>query len=104
MADPSRFKNYLGEKPMTADMAAAGMPADMPATGERVSESGVSGNSASGGSYNPPSHTAANIASQHGNLEAGTESGETAKIAGRLMLRRVQGKVCLLYTSPSPRD
>ena len=93
MADPSRFKNYLGEKPMTADMAAAGMPADMPATGERVSESGVSGNSASGGSYNPPSHTAANIASQHGNLEAGAESGETAKIAGRLMLRRVQGKV-----------
>lgn len=37
--------------------------------------------------------SAADIRSQYGDLEAGTGTGETAKIAGRLMLRRVQGKV-----------
>lgn len=37
--------------------------------------------------------SAADIRSQHGDLEAGTSTGDTAKIAGRLMLRRVQGKI-----------
>ena len=37
--------------------------------------------------------SAADIRSQHGDLEAGTGTGDTAKIAGRLMLRRVQGKI-----------
>ncbi|MGI9576960.1 MAG: lysine--tRNA ligase [Microthrixaceae bacterium] len=37
--------------------------------------------------------TAAGLASAHDGLEAGTETGEVASIAGRLMLRRVQGKL-----------
>ena len=37
--------------------------------------------------------SAADIRSEYGDLEAGASTGATAKIAGRLMLRRVQGKV-----------
>ena len=37
--------------------------------------------------------SAADIRSQHGDLEAGAYTGDTARIAGRLMLRRVQGKI-----------
>ena len=37
--------------------------------------------------------TAAALAETHGSLEPGTETGEHVSIAGRLMLRRVQGKL-----------
>jgi len=37
--------------------------------------------------------TAGAIASRHAGLEAGTETGEVVAVAGRLMLRRVQGKL-----------
>ena len=37
--------------------------------------------------------TAGERASRFGELEPGIESGQTAAIAGRLMLRRVQGKL-----------
>ena len=40
-----------------------------------------------------PTATAAAIAARHGGLEAGTETGEVVTVAGRLMLRRVQGKL-----------
>ena len=37
--------------------------------------------------------TAAELADEHGHLEPGTETGVAATVAGRLMLRRVQGKL-----------
>lgn len=37
--------------------------------------------------------TTAELVSAHGHLEPGTETGEVVSIAGRLMLRRVQGKL-----------
>ena len=37
--------------------------------------------------------SAAEIRSQYGDLEAGASTGATARIAGRLMLRRAQGKI-----------
>jgi lysyl-tRNA synthetase, class II len=37
--------------------------------------------------------TAAGLAAEHGNLGPGTETGITVRIAGRLLLRRVQGKL-----------
>ena len=37
--------------------------------------------------------TAAGLAEQHGGLEPGTETGTVVSVAGRLMLRRVQGKL-----------
>ena len=40
-----------------------------------------------------PNATAAELQEKHAGLEDGTESGEQATIAGRLMLRRVQGKL-----------
>lgn len=40
-----------------------------------------------------PTATAAQIAKAHPDLEPGTETGEVVTIAGRLMLRRVQGKL-----------
>jgi len=40
-----------------------------------------------------PGATAAGLHEQHDGLEAGQESGETVRVAGRLMLRRVQGKL-----------
>lgn len=40
-----------------------------------------------------PNATAASLLGEHGELEDGTEAGATATIAGRLMLRRVQGKL-----------
>ena len=40
-----------------------------------------------------PTATAAELHRAHEGLEAGTESGETAAVAGRLMLRRLQGKL-----------
>ncbi|HMU80255.1 MAG TPA: OB-fold nucleic acid binding domain-containing protein, partial [Microthrixaceae bacterium] len=40
-----------------------------------------------------PDATAASIVSDHPDLEPGTETGERVTIAGRLMLRRVQGKL-----------
>ncbi|MBS1836494.1 MAG: lysine--tRNA ligase [Actinobacteria bacterium] len=40
-----------------------------------------------------PSSTAASIAAAHPDLEPGTETGEQVTVAGRLMLRRVQGKL-----------
>jgi lysyl-tRNA synthetase class 2 len=40
-----------------------------------------------------PDATAASIAAAHPDLEPGTETGERVTIAGRLMLRRVQGKL-----------
>jgi len=40
-----------------------------------------------------PSTTAASLAASHGHLEAGTETSETVTVAGRLMLRRGQGKL-----------
>ncbi|MEI2639277.1 MAG: lysine--tRNA ligase [Microthrixaceae bacterium] len=38
-------------------------------------------------------HSAAELADRFGDLEPGSETGESASIAGRLMLRRVQGKL-----------
>ena len=40
-----------------------------------------------------PDATAAGLAEQYGHLEAGDETGETVTVAGRLMLRRGQGKL-----------
>ncbi len=40
-----------------------------------------------------PSSTAASIAAAHPDLEPGTETGQQVTVAGRLMLRRVQGKL-----------
>jgi lysyl-tRNA synthetase class 2 len=40
-----------------------------------------------------PTATAASVAAAHGDLPPGTETGETVTVAGRLMLRRVQGKL-----------
>ncbi len=40
-----------------------------------------------------PDASAAELAERFGELEAGTESGVTVTVAGRLMLRRVQGKL-----------
>ena len=40
-----------------------------------------------------PDATAASIVAEHPDLEPGTETGERVTIAGRLMLRRVQGKL-----------
>jgi lysyl-tRNA synthetase class 2 len=40
-----------------------------------------------------PTRSAASIRDEHGELEPGTETGQMATIAGRLMLRRVQGKL-----------
>lgn len=40
-----------------------------------------------------PDATAADLAQKHGSLEDGSETGVQATIAGRLMLRRVQGKL-----------
>ncbi|MEZ5237809.1 MAG: amino acid--tRNA ligase-related protein [Microthrixaceae bacterium] len=37
--------------------------------------------------------TAAGLAEKYAHLEAGTETGDTVSVAGRLMLRRVQGKL-----------
>ena len=41
-----------------------------------------------------PTATAAQLHADHGDLAAGEESGVRATVAGRLMLRRVQGKLC----------
>ena len=41
-----------------------------------------------------PTDTAADLHAAHGDLEAGAESGTQATVAGRLMLRRVQGRLC----------
>ena len=41
-----------------------------------------------------PTATAAQLHGAHGDLEAGGESGVRATVAGRLMLRRVQGRLC----------
>ena len=41
-----------------------------------------------------PTATAADLHAAHGDLEAGQESGTQATVAGRLMLRRVQGRLC----------
>jgi lysyl-tRNA synthetase class 2 len=40
-----------------------------------------------------PTATAAGIAAEHGGLEPGTETGRVVTVAGRLLLRRVQGKL-----------
>ena len=48
---------------------------------------------ASGNSGMANYSSAAEIRSQYGDLEAGTSTGATARIAGRLMLRRAQGKI-----------
>ena len=40
-----------------------------------------------------PTATAASVVAQHGGLDPGTETGEVVTVAGRLMLRRVQGKL-----------
>ena len=57
-------------------------------------EAGGSSGGNSGGRAEQSSYSsAADIRSQYGDLEAGTSTGATAKIAGRLMLRRVQGKI-----------
>lgn len=40
-----------------------------------------------------PTASAAELRAKHGEIEDGTETGERATIAGRLMLRRVQGKL-----------
>lgn len=48
---------------------------------------------ASGNSGMPSYSSAAEIRSQYGDLEAGASTGATARIAGRLMLRRAQGKI-----------
>jgi lysyl-tRNA synthetase, class II len=40
-----------------------------------------------------PDATAAGLKERFGAIEAGSETGETATVAGRLMLRRVQGKL-----------
>ena len=40
-----------------------------------------------------PTATAAGLQERYGALEAGTETGDTVTVAGRLMLRRVQGKL-----------
>ena len=40
-----------------------------------------------------PTATAASISGRHAGLEPGTETGEVVTVAGRLMLRRVQGKL-----------
>ncbi len=40
-----------------------------------------------------PDTTAAELHERHGHLEAGAETGERVTVAGRLMLRRVQGKL-----------
>jgi lysyl-tRNA synthetase class 2 len=40
-----------------------------------------------------PTATAAGLAAQYHELEPGTETGEVVTVAGRLMLRRVQGKL-----------
>lgn len=40
-----------------------------------------------------PDATAAGLAARHGHLEAGTETDVVVTVAGRLMLRRVQGKL-----------
>ena len=51
----------------------------------------------SGGFDQPYTHdvdaSAASLAAAHGDLGPGTETGEVVSIAGRLMLRRVQGKL-----------
>lgn len=41
-----------------------------------------------------PTATAAQIHEAHGDIEAGTETGIAVAVAGRLMLRRVQGRLC----------
>jgi lysyl-tRNA synthetase class 2 len=40
-----------------------------------------------------PDATAAGLKERFGDIDTGTETGETATVAGRLMLRRVQGKL-----------
>ncbi|MBW8827575.1 MAG: lysine--tRNA ligase [Acidobacteria bacterium] len=40
-----------------------------------------------------PTATAGGLQAEHGGLEPGTETGERVTVAGRLMLRRVQGKL-----------
>ena len=40
-----------------------------------------------------PTATAAGIAADHGGLAPGTETGQVVTVAGRMMLRRVQGKL-----------
>ncbi|MEJ7846120.1 MAG: amino acid--tRNA ligase-related protein, partial [Acidimicrobiales bacterium] len=40
-----------------------------------------------------PSATAAGLQGRHGDLEPGSETGEEAAVAGRLLLKRVQGKL-----------
>jgi lysyl-tRNA synthetase class 2 len=59
---------------VTADDGAAGAPARIPYR------------------FEPDAH-AAELAERFGHLEPGTESGVTVTVAGRLMLRRVQGKL-----------
>ena len=57
-------------------------------------EAGGSSGGNSGGRAEQSSYSsAADIRSRYGDLEAGTSTGATAKIAGRLMLRRAQGKI-----------
>ena len=41
-----------------------------------------------------PTATAAGLHGAHGDLAAGEESGVRATVAGRLMLRRTQGRLC----------
>ena len=41
-----------------------------------------------------PTATAAQLHDAHGEIESGTETGITVTVAGRLMLRRVQGRLC----------
>ena len=68
--------------------------------------------------------TAADLQATYAELGDGTETTDGVSVAGRMLLRRVQGKAafgtvadptgriqifarsqsCLLYTSPSPRD
>jgi lysyl-tRNA synthetase, class II len=40
-----------------------------------------------------PTATAADVVAKHGDLEPGVETGEVVTVAGRLLLRRVQGKL-----------
>jgi lysyl-tRNA synthetase class 2 len=40
-----------------------------------------------------PTATAAGLAGEYGSLDPGSETGTEVTIAGRLMLRRVQGKL-----------
>ena len=71
--------------------------ADADSSGEDVERSDDSNPTRLDGWEQPytfaPDATAASIARAHPDLEPGTETGERVTIAGRLMLRRVQGKL-----------